>query len=600
MPNLLVLDLVGDQIEHPLPDDIALTKLGPWATSVEDPFTLAAPDFEPYPTPETVEDTCRRSLAAADTLFEHLTEIIPREINAGAGLPKRFWEVFLSYYVVHVAGIVEDLRTRCESISGNELVYGAPTNAVPEPPQDIGEYLKQCLSRGALRISLMDACVRAYLPCSQQRPVMYSEAGLAQQPLPSGGIGMSRLLRVGARQVAKVLADRRGASAIAWNSHMTSPDLIRLGHMGVAPFRPALRYSRIPRVKPDAPLRCRVFGNLPAPYSTVLQRTFPVLALEGLDLTLDAGRRIVKDQSGRTRQIYATGNIWSIHEPLRAAVSLLAAEGAQVISMQHGNGLYRASPWAHIEYRRSDVFLSWGWKDPSQTSGTRVVPLPSPYLSRLAARRELPKRWHALLLVFSEDRYPKWLYSPIFPDLAHDYFQRQRVLLEGLRPVPSVAVKLYPHEYGWRQNECISRQYPEFTTLSEGAFPDYARRARLCIVDYKGTGILELLAMGRPFLATWNRRWFRGIDSFERHLDALRRVGVFHENPAELMTTYVDVQARLDAWWQEPLRRGAVAAMADEFARISADALGELQQFMVEEQLASVVRGPISHSEHSA
>lgn len=587
-PNLLVLDLVRDRIESVDQDAVTVTKLGPWATPIDDPFTFAAPDFEAYPTPEAVEETCRRSLAAADTLFERVTETLPREISAAAGQPTRFWEVFLSYYLVHVAGIVEDIRTRCARLSGADLVYGAPTNAVPEPPQHIEDYLRQCLSRGAMRISLMDACVRVYLPCAKQRAVSYSEANLTQRPLSAGGVRLSRLLRVSARQVAKVLSDRRGTGAILWNPHqVTWSDSIRLAQIGVTPFRPAARHSRIPHVQTDAALRDRVFGDLPAPYSTVLKRTFPVLALEGLDLTLDAGRRIIKDMPGRTRQIYAAGNIWSSHESPRAAVSLLAAQGAQVISMQHGGGVYRAFPWAYIEHRRSDVFLSWGWKDASQAFGTRIVPLPSPYLSHLAARRPLPARWEALLLVFSEDLYPKWLYSPIFPDQAHDYFQRQRVLLEGLRAVPSVAVKLYPNEYGWRQNECIARRYPEFATLTHEAFADCSRRARLCIVDYNSTGFLELLAMGRPFLATWNRRWFRGIDSFERHLDGLRAIGVFYEEPAELMTAYLDVRTRLNGWWEEPHRRRAVAAMADEFARVSVNPLGALRQFVVEEQSAS-------------
>lgn len=587
-----------DQLAVPHDGHCGLTKLGPWATRVEDPFVLAPPEFEPYPTPDAIENACRRSLNAADMLFDCVTEAIPREVETAAGLPRRFWEAFLSCYLVSVAGFVEDIRTRCACLSGRNLFYGAPANDVPEPPQDIGEYFGQCLSRSALRISLMDACVRCYLPCAETRLLKYREEGPATNPAPSWSTHPSRLMMAGAMQVAKVLAKRRGTGVILWTGYKVRwPDLIRLGWIGLTPFRLAPRYCRIPHVRANPALRIRLFGSLAPPYSTVLQQTFPVIALEGLDTTLEAGRHIIKNLSGRTRQIYTAGQIWSTYEPIRAAVSLLAAEGAELISMQHGGGygVYRVSPWAFTEFRRSDVFVSWGWKDTPQALGAphRIAPLPSLYLSRLAARPALPAKWQALLLVFSENLYPKWLYSPIFPEQAHDYFHRQKVLLDGLRSVPSVAVKLYPYEFGWRQNECISRRYPEFTMLSQGAFVDWARRARICIVDYNSTGFLEALAMGRPFLATWNRRWFCGTDPFEQHLDRLRRVGVFHEEPEVLMKTYADIATRVEAWWAEPARLDAVAAMADEFARVSPDPIGALQQFMVGEDGARSYAGRV-------
>lgn len=579
--SLLLLDLPAN-----LGYKGAVVRLGPWASPVEDPFCLSPPDIEPYPTSDAVKEASQRSLKTSAFLFELLASVLPRELKLDRTLPVRFWDMFLSYYLTHVAGIVEDIRCRCECLSGMDLIYGAPLNTVPEPPQNFPEYMRQCLSRSALRIGLTDACARAYLPIAEAHAVMYREDPPSEASRKSR---LSRFVHASLTLGLKALTRPPRTDVVLWDRyHLAWVDVIHLARIGLPLFMPNPRHCSIPYIQPDHGLRERIFRGLPVPYSSVLQQTFPVLALEGLHVSLQAGRQLTKDLTGRTRHLYTFGRAWIGPEPIRAAASLLAAEGTAVISIQHGGGLaaYDLSAPAYAEYRLSDRFISWGWKDSGYSfeKEDRIVPMPSLYLSRIAARqtaRVVPS-WQLLFLVFSEELYPKWLYTPIFPELAYDYFDRERVLLDGLKAEVPSAVKLYPHEFGWHQNDWIVRRYPKLKILRTGSFPRSARRARLCIVDYNSTGFLELLAMGRPFMATWSRRWFRGTPAFEQHLDALQQAGLFYDKPNELVDAYYAIKPRIEAWWEEPARRQAVSAMANEFARVSRNSMLEWQRFMKE------------------
>lgn len=127
--------------------------------------------------------------------------------------------------------------------------------------------------------------------------------------------------------------------------------------------------------------------------------------------------------------------------------------------------------------------------------------------------------------------------------------------------------------YGWGQAAWIRSRYPQAQLLTSGRFVQYAMQSELVIIDYNSSPLPEMLAMDRPFLVTWNRRWFRGSEIFERHLDDLKNVRIFHDDPESLMQTFDDIQASggVSAWWGQAERRRALQATARDFAQASPD-----------------------------
>ena len=574
-PRLLLLDRPKELSQG---DWEGQVRLGPWANPVADPLHLQTPDLEPYPTAESVKLASNRSHEAAASLFEHVVKTIPEHLKLDRPLGRRFWEVFLSWYVTHIAGVVEDIRVRCGCLNGVYIIYGAPRNEIPGPPQRLLDYIPQILTRSALRIRITDLCARSFLNVAAETPVLYHEETAPEPPTASSG---SVARRTAERVLFKLLTGFRTPPAALWDRYGVGLfDLFRLARAGLPLFRPDSRLLELPDPEPDMQLRAAVFQGLPAPYGQVLQATFPAMALEGLQSAIDAGRRIVQPLHGKTEHIYTFGQVWTSTEAMRAAASLLADDGARVTSLQHGGvyAAYDASSSTHTDTTVPDRFISWGWEEPTDQvkPSDRFVAAPSLYLSRLSAKKPKQMAWDVVFLVFAEDLYPKWIYSPVFPELAQDYFQREKVLFDGFSQVERVAVKSYAVEYGWKQNDWIRNEYPQFSLSPTGRFTEWARSSKIAIVDYSGTGMLELLAMDRPFMFTWNRRWFHGPANFEEHLDRLAEVSVFFENPADLVATYQNIKGDIDAWWDEPSRREVVRSMARKYAWASKDALPSL------------------------
>ena len=181
------------------------------------------------------------------------------------------------------------------------------------------------------------------------------------------------------------------------------------------------------------------------------------------------------------------------------------------------------------------------------------------------------KKWKATLLLLTENRKIKWLYTPLLPDMAHDYYSRQGVLLQYFNSViPSVA-KIYPKEFGWNQKEWIERKFTNLKlSYKKKNFIDYALKSEIVIIDYNSTGFLEMVAVKKiPFMCTWNRRWFRGDDRFEEILDCMEKADIFHENPESLINTYKEITTiGINSWWNGKSQKEAVNLMMKNYALI--------------------------------
>lgn len=110
--------------------------------------------------------------------------------------------------------------------------------------------------------------------------------------------------------------------------------------------------------------------------------------------------------------------------------------------------------------------------------------------------------------------------SPVFPDMASNYFERQEILFGYFQGVRRSIVKHYPIVFGWDYKNWITANFLSLENLcKENIFVEYSE---ISIVDYSETGFVELLALGFPFLSTWDRRGSRGNDLFEECLDKVR------------------------------------------------------------------------------
>jgi len=258
-------------------------------------------------------------------------------------------------------------------------------------------------------------------------------------------------------------------------------------------------------------------------------------------------------------------------------LALLVDRGAKVSSIQHGGymGMYESHPAVAIESCMVvDEYISSG----SSRWGVREMdkyvndprPLPLPYLTSLKEKSlqlysENKLKYSVTILVLTENRMLKWLYNPIFPDMAFDYFERERELFSYFNTISDVVVKTYKIDDGWGQYQWIKEKFPNIGCTCEGKFVDYALQSELVIVDYNSTGFAELLVMSVPFMATWSRRWFKGTPMFEECIDELQLAGIFFEDPHELVKVYNEVRDDVNSWWNDE-KKFAVASVSERIA----------------------------------
>lgn len=561
------------------PDGPEPVPLGPWALPDAHPLGLT-PWRGPYASVSDVEDAAARSLAWADRLLDGL--VGPLEDSAGlGGMPRRFWEVYLLSTLGFLCGQLEDMRRRCAAVDGAGLRLGAPSGGAPDVLPDVEGLASSLVARTPLRHRLMEASARARFPGLPEDPVEYRRDS-APAPARRGPAraALSRAKQALELGLLRAAARDRVPGTWLWDSYrLDRGSRLALARAGLAPLSLPSPSAELPPADPA--LRARLFAAFPEPDRTALTLALPRCFVEGLSASVAAGRRLADALRPRPRRLITFGQAWSAPAPQRAALALLASSGTKVASVQHGGGYggsYSCSPNASLEYRLADEFLTWGWgrEDEPLAAADTFVPLPSVMLSPLRAAPAAPPRWKVLILVHTDAVCTRWLYTSLFPDFAADYFAREKVLLDSFKDLPGTAVKLNPIEYGWRQNAWVEADYAGFDVLRDGGFPDLARRAELCVTDYNSTAFHELLAAGRPFLATWDRRWFHGAPSFESALEGLRAVGVFHDRPEALAAAYRSAAGRVAAWWSEPARAAAVRAAAERFAAVSDDAPARL------------------------
>lgn len=577
------------------PKDIEIIKnrdieyFGPWAQAINTPEDLSKPTFEPYPTAKSVYNASLKAINIAKDILDSLANILPD--LTGVNKNKRFWRVLLGHNVIALTGIVEDIKIRHSSLLEKNYILGLPSNDYPQDYipyswKDVGEYL------------LYSSFFRRYVISLYLKDYYINHEFLEYAKIPHRKISrrIDELYTMAFQENCRALIKKVKSCLFhhfsPWNKvkglyDNTSSliyDFYNIDYLDYKKWDVALLHGNyLNRIKlpflfqTDNEKRKLLRNFLPHPYGDLLSKILPIITLEGLPLAVRLIEKKINSRFKSIKSIYTHGQAFSTDWSKRTLLAMLADEGKIIVSIQHGGEpIYFANSAMFMDRIIADEYISWGtgysnFSDAFNVNNTRV--LPSIYLNSLKRKSSVSnkkKKWDVLFVVLEEDRYIKWLYSPLFPDMAYDYFKRQKALFDYFCVGRRTAIKVYKITYGWGQSNWIKSKYPSAKLLVTGRFVDYALKSRVVIIDYNSTSFLEMLATERPFLATWNRRWFKGEKLFETFIDKLIDVGVFYEQPEALIESYnEDISPDVELWWRETKRQEVVREMANNFAMTS-------------------------------
>jgi len=560
---------------------------GPWAQPIETPEDLTEPAFEPYPTPESIYDVGIEVIDMVHGLLTRLIAIMPGLTGVNRG--ERFWRLLFGHHILAVAGIVQDIMLRHKALPEKDYILGLAYE---------NDYVKEHIPYSwadAQELIFYNDCFRWYAMglylknhYRNHEPIRYSETPprtIARRTerlltkVSQDGLGWlfqkaASVLPGHGTSWSKEGGIREDACSLVWDRYQSGDvDFEKLGATVLAQESlPSI--TSLPSFQVDGDKRTRIKDALPQPYGELLSLSLPVIAVEGLLHLVNLMTAEKLPGFKEVERIYTYGQGFADEGPKRVLLALLADEGKKLISVQHGSGA-SSPPEMYLEKVIADEYISWGpgHSDSDNRLHTNITRfLPSTYLTNLEQKgivRE-KRKWEILLVVSEGYRHVRWHYSPLPPDMAHDCFTRQKVLFDYFCVKKKAAVKITPEAYGWGQADWLRTKYPAARLLASGRFVDYAFRSRIAIVDYNSTAFLEMLAMGRPFLATWSRRWFKGNGLFEEFIDKLIEVGVFYEQPEALIESYTEViSSDVELWWNERKRQDVLKGMANNFALTS-------------------------------
>lgn len=242
--------------------------------------------------------------------------------------------------------------------------------------------------------------------------------------------------------------------------------------------------------------------------------------------------------------------------------------GERVVRTQHG-AVYGCEEFTAqvelLEYYH-DAFITWGWTEQDDLPG-RFVPLPSPYLSKLADRH----RGTAgdLILVGTRSRLRPNQVDPVPRNGYWPAHRREKVTF--LRDLPeALRSRTRYRPYLRARAEMLDLPYMQVQVpglaVVEGDLTRALLDCRLAAIDHPGTTLAVALAANVPTVCFFDPgRW-----SFSRQarplVDALRGAGILQPSGAAAAVHAAAIWNDVPGWWQSPAVQEARRAWCRRYA----------------------------------
>lgn len=580
-------------------DDMSVEFFGPWAQPSIGPDDLQPPQFVPYGSADDVLKANHLSWKTCDELFQIIYSVMP-EITGLRNMHNRFWYVCYGFFVLFLSGICEDIKTRVSLIKQEDYTLGyMDISSLWDVPHSWRDTMQLLVHNDSFRLFIMQSF--AQLKLNQKTNVQYRLED-ERYSIPAKKQGVVRKVAhhlktsannlVGSYRVNMLGEKNRSCGIpIMWDHANDFEKYLRSRYLRFENIVGGQReYDKVlSRFEYDKKKRDQIREVFPYPYGDILASVIPISSLEALPATLETIDLHFNNSCCKERKIYSKD--WNFLSGVRSDFNRIAAALVgndtknKIIAIQPEGLNYYSQPLLYFIGKVYDDYITcgldrWGKLLDQEEPSFMPRPVPSIKLHRLAKhihQSKNVKKWDAIFVVIAEDKGVKWLYPPIFPELAYDYFKRQKKMFSLFDANKKVMVKMYPREYGWHHDAWIKRLFPHFhCERRKKDFERYILTAKLIIVDYNSTAFREVLAAGIPFIATWDRRWWKGEPLFEKALDMLAQAGIFYDDVDECVRMYrSEIDKDVAEWWNKSWRQELLKRANEYFMYKSGDAVKE-------------------------
>lgn len=290
----------------------------------------------------------------------------------------------------------------------------------------------------------------------------------------------------------------------------------------------------------------------------------PLLYLEGYD---NLQNLIDALPWPKNPKMIFTSNSFNSDDVFKAWTATKVEKRIPYVIGQHG-GNYGNSRWNFSEDHEiasADSFVSWGWND---ASNKKILPFGN--LKLMNKRLNGDPKGNALLVETNFPRYSYQMYSVPIASQWYDYFEEQCLFVAKLPKVlqKQLLVRLYLHDYGWRQYQRWKDIFPEIQLDdSSTSMVSLIKQSRLYISTYNATTFLESLSLNVPSIIFWNPKHWELRDDAIPYFNRLKEVGIFYETPESAAAKVVEIWDEIPDWWNHKDIQAAREYFCDRFSR---------------------------------
>lgn len=244
-----------------------------------------------------------------------------------------------------------------------------------------------------------------------------------------------------------------------------------------------------------------------------------------------------------------------------------AYRGCRIVVNQHGGNYGLLETYSFVEqtdYRASDCFLSWGWREQTGCD-VRAIPAPSPMLDRL---RHLPVPDGKIILVTTNvPTYNARIDSALFAEDRSAYREAQVRFAQALDAGARQSFWLRQYgRTGASERTFWNTRNPGTRTIDGPLHPEL-EHCRLAVIDHPGTTMCLTMAAGIPTVLFWDPGVWQTGAAAQPALTQLRGAGILHDTPESAAEHVNRVADGVDAWWNSERVRSARAGFSHLYCR---------------------------------
>lgn len=359
----------------------------------------------------------------------------------------------------------------------------------------------------------------------------------------------------------------RGWMSGLWRPLLFTPKFIVKKNVDIDARKKAFSFSDISGITEFEELSLRL-----------LKTNIPTLFFEQLDSLHSYASSTVPKQL----KCFITANVGAVGDLGRFWVGLIKEEKAlDFVIMQHGANYGQSSYITDEDFELgvADHFLTAGWSTIDKVTYNKCT---VSKLSGLRTKRYKNVNGPITLVLASLPRYYYCGWSaPQGPQFVRyiDSLKKLKALFSEKR-FNQIVCREYTYNYGWNDRDYLQSLGYKFPNVNrKQSLISIMKKSRIVIFTYNSTALLEALALDIPFCAFWDTSIWGFRPNAARDLDAMQKVGLFH-NSEESLVKFVEELSDVRAWWYSADVELAKAKYKSIYARAGGDEVEHWRLFL--------------------